>query len=90
MQVTFRNKEVENPVARFFVLCLLVVMAIFTVICGVVGGVLGIVLLIVFFPIWVPVHFILKACGLNGFYRRFENNFEIKLDRDAFRRQDGR
>jgi hypothetical protein len=60
ISVTFRDKEVQNPVLRI----LIGISAIFMVLLGVV---LMIISLFIIIPLSIPVHFLLRVCGRAGF-----------------------
>lgn len=71
VRVTLMDREVENPIARFFI-------GLVAIIGGIFGVLLAIVLFIALLPIWIPGHFLLRACGRKGFYTT-ERGFEFTL-----------
>lgn len=79
VSVKFRNKEVQNPVARKVILVLLMVLVpIFLVI--------GAAMLIVLFPIMLVLHPFFVLFGRVGTIRSSRNGVELKLDKDSFRK----
>ncbi len=76
--------------ARFFLAIFLSFAALAVVVLGIGASVAvaiaAVVLTIVFSPLLVPLHYILKACGRQGFSRSTKNKFEIRISPKAFRK----
>ena len=83
ISLKFRDREIENPTLRVFVLIFVVIAAPIIV----VFGILGVALFLCLCPIWLPTHFILKKCGRRGIYRKGNGRLEICFDHEAFRKE---
>lgn len=83
--VKYGNREIKNPVLRGAVVSGAIVFGGVMVIALIP---LVVILAIVLSPIMLPLHFILKAMGRKGCYRRTETETECKIevtiDRESF------